>query len=180
MKGIVFTEFMEMIASSFGDDMVDNLIDGTDPASLGAYTSVGTYEFDELNNYIIELNRLTNIPVPNLVKSFGLHLGHTFTNKFSTFFKECNGTVGLLKGVHDHIHVEVQKLYPDAELPEFSFDDSDAHQFKLFYRSKRGLADLAEGLIEATMKHYQEHLKVSRHDGIDGDFHTAEFIISKD
>ena len=43
MKGIVFTEFLEMVEDKFSADMVDDIIDDCDLASGGAYTAVGTY-----------------------------------------------------------------------------------------------------------------------------------------
>lgn len=175
VKGIVFTEFMEMIESQFGLEMVDKLIEKTSPPSGAVYTTVGTYEFDELYAYIVELNTITDIPVNTLIQSFGHHLGKAFTQKFTTFFDEAQGTINFLKRIHDHIHVEVQKLYPDAELPEFTFDDSKEHEFILTYRSTRGLADLAQGLIESTMAYYNETFSFTRKNDIEGIFHISEF-----
>ena len=48
MKGMVFTEFLEMVESTFSADMVDDIIDDSAPPSGGAYTSVGTYDHQEL------------------------------------------------------------------------------------------------------------------------------------
>ena len=38
MKGIVFSEFMELVEEKFGLETVDHLIESTDLASGGAYT----------------------------------------------------------------------------------------------------------------------------------------------
>ena len=48
MKGIVFTEFLEMVEDRHGLDFCDELLEGTDLASGGVYTSVGTYAVAEL------------------------------------------------------------------------------------------------------------------------------------
>ena len=48
MKGMVFTEFLEMVESTFSADMVAAIIDDSAPPSGGAYTSVGTYDHQEL------------------------------------------------------------------------------------------------------------------------------------
>ena len=42
MKGIVFTEFLEMVEAQFGLDTVDAIIENSDLPSRGAYTAVGT------------------------------------------------------------------------------------------------------------------------------------------
>jgi len=36
MKGIVFSEFISMVETVFSEDMVDDLIDATNPASGGS------------------------------------------------------------------------------------------------------------------------------------------------
>ncbi len=175
MKGVVFTEFMTMVEDQFGIDMVDTLIDNTAPTSGGAYTAVGTYDYQELVNMVVELSKQVDIEVPTLIKAFGNYLGGVFSTKFSSFFEDADNTIGLLKQIDNHIHVEVRKLYPDAELPVFSFDESDPECFVLHYESSRGFADLAEGLIEATSKYYQESFDISRFDEEVNGKHIAHF-----
>lgn len=178
MKGVVFTEFMTMVEDQFGIDMVDDLIDSTDPASGGAYTAVGTYNAEELVNMVVELSRRVEIPVPTLIKAFGNFLGEVFATKFNAFFQESEDTLSFLKRVDNHIHVEVAKLYPDAELPVFSYDDSDPNNFVLHYESSRNFADLAEGLIEATAKYYNQDFNISRTDEQKGDTYIAHFTLT--
>ena len=56
MKGLVFTEFLEMVESKFGLEVVDNIIEHSELPSGGVYTSVGTYDFNEMLSLIT--NRL--------------------------------------------------------------------------------------------------------------------------
>lgn len=48
MKGIVFTEFLELVEDKFGLEMVDKIISSSELESGGIYTSVGTYSFSEM------------------------------------------------------------------------------------------------------------------------------------
>ena len=178
MKGLVFTEFMELVESKFGEDMVDDLIDETNPASDGAYTAVGTYNHQELIDMVVVLSERVDVPVPDLVNVFGHHLAEVFATKFKSFFDESWSTIEFLKSIDNHIHVEVLKLYPDAELPEFSFDDSNPDAFQLNYRSTRGFADLAHGLIQGTAKYYGEDITINRVDSVNGDHHETMFSIT--
>lgn len=162
MKGIVFTEFMSMVEQSWGMDMVDDLIDATNPPSGGAYTSVGTYDLSELLAYVLELSRRFDLPVPVLVKAFGSFLAKSFVKKFPVFFAEATTTFDVLREVDRHIHVEVKKLYPDAELPVFYYHDIDESRLQLTYESSRNLPDLAEGLIEGCANHFNEQLQIDR------------------
>jgi hypothetical protein len=179
MKGLVFTEFMSMVEEKFGIDMMDDLIDESAPLSGGAYTAVGTYNHQELVDMVTILSDKVDVPIPVLINTFGHYLGAVFTQKFPSFFAEVDNTLDFLKKIDNHIHIEVRKLYPDAELPVFEFDDSDADEFKLIYKSERGFADLAQGLIEASALYYKEKFNIARHDQDEGNLHITEFLLTK-
>lgn len=181
MKGIVFDEFTGMVEEQFGDTMLDEIIEENADklSSGGAYTAVGTYDHAELIALVSSLSIKTNTPVADLVKAFGLHLASVFTVKFSGFFEECSNTFEFLKKIDNHIHVEVKKLYPDAELPKFSFTEMSEEQMELLYESTRGFADLALGLIEGTSNFYQEKITIEKHDESTDGKQIVRFIISK-
>lgn len=164
MRGLVFTEFLEMVESVFGDDMVDTIIDITQPPSGGAYTSVGSYDYSELENMIAELSAQTDISVAELLEQFGRHLGAVFSERYARFFIQAGSALCLFQQVGRHLHREVKKLYPDEELPEFSYENATADMpFKIHYRSDRNLHKVATGLIQATCDYYSEphHIKTS-------------------
>ncbi len=160
MKGLVFKEFINMVEEKFGYETVDEIIEDSQLASKGAYTSVGTYNHEEIITLVQSLSKKTKIPVPDLVKEFGRSLMPVFAKGFPDFFKEPN-SFKFLGSLNDYIHVEVKKLYPDAELPTFVTKSQSEKEMVLEYHSKRPLADLAEGLIEALVKHYKEDIEIS-------------------
>jgi len=178
MKGLVFTEFFDMVETVFDADMVDTLIDNTNPPSMGAYTAVGSYDFNELSDMVVELSRLTGLKLEDLLTAFGKHLGAQFASKFTHFFTEAGGTIALLKQIDDHIHVEVRKLYPDAELPRFHYEEKD-NIFELHYSSSRPLADLALGLIMQTSSYYEENYDISMQKWDEGSTHHCKFTLQK-
>jgi len=45
MKGIVFTEFLELVENKFGLEMLDAIIEASNLESEGVYTRIGTYNF---------------------------------------------------------------------------------------------------------------------------------------
>ena len=61
-----------------------------------------------------------------------------------------------MDSINDYIHVEVRKLYPDAELPHFATLHRDEHEMILEYTSSRRMGDLAYGLIEGCLKQFGE------------------------
>ena len=115
MKGIVFREFMEMVEATFGEEMLEALIAENDLPSGGVYTAVGTYDHQELVAMAITLSERTGLPVEALVEAFGNYLFGRFLELFPVFFNH-ESSFAFLDTVHDVVHVEVLKLYPDATL----------------------------------------------------------------
>lgn len=179
MKGIVFTEFLEMVESRMGLPMVDQIIDAVDLTNDGAYTSVGTYDHHELIKLTVALSKATDIPVPDLVRLFGEHLFQRFGISHPRFFTGVNSTFDFLKNIENYIHVEVRKLYPDAELPAFSYENTNPQELVVIYRSPRQFGDLAEGLIRGCIAYFKEPIVLTRTDlpPVEGDqqvrFHLA-------
>ena len=179
MKGIVFTEFSEMVEEQFGDDMMDTLIEKSQLPSGGCYTSVGTYDHTEILQLVTTLSSLTNVDVPKLVFAFGEHLYNYFSVHYPTFFESATCAFDFLQSVENHIHVEVKKLYPDAELPRFDSREINPDQFEMIYRSSRPFADLAEGLITACCRHYNEPITIQRDEIHDEVGPGVRFLLTK-
>jgi len=181
MKGIVFSEFMELVENTFGEDMLDDIIEDceSDLSTGGAYTSVGTYDHQELVQMVVALSKRSGVEVPALIKTFGGHLAVAFASKFPQFFEECNSSFEFFKKIDDHIHVEVHKLHPDAELPKFRYEQFSDSDFRLIYESNRHFADLAEGLLEGVAKYYQETIQIEKEDFSTEDKSHVVFYITK-
>jgi len=159
MKGIVFSEFMDLVEEKFGLETIDELVESTDLASGGSYTAVGTYPSSEMVSLVVRLSELTNVPVPGLLNAFGHHLFATFHRNYPGFFADVKHPFDLLEQIDNHIHVEVKKLYPDAELPRFE-TERNGDTMTMIYRSERKMADLAIGLMEAAANHFKHPLNI--------------------
>jgi len=73
MKGIVFTEFLELVENKFGLEMVDTIILNSNLKSNGVYTSVGTYSFSEMLQLLSHLSKHTGISKDDLLLTYGEH-----------------------------------------------------------------------------------------------------------
>jgi hypothetical protein len=162
MKGVVFTEFLEMVEATHSPEMVERIIDEAAPASGAAYTAVGTYDHVELIQLVSALSDATGTPVPDLVRAFGRHLFGRFVVAYPRFFQATSTTFEFLASVDRHFHVEVRKLYPDAELPHFETRMLSPDRMEMIYRSQRSFADLADGLIRGCADHFEETLTIER------------------
>ena len=154
MKGIVFTEFLEMVEASFGLETTDNMIENSNLPSEGIYTSVGTYDFNEMVSLITSLSEEVKIPANDLIYTFGLYLFDSLGKAHPEVIKSYNSPLALLYSIEDHIHVHVQKLYPEAELPTFKILEKTNTSISMIYSSSRGLYRLAHGLIEKCFEHF--------------------------
>ncbi len=178
MKGIVFTEFIEFVEENISEEVADEIIESSELKSGGIYTSVGTYDYEELVQLVTNLSKAIEKPIPDLLKVFGKHLFHRFLASFPQFFSENLNLTDFLESVEKYIHVEVRKLYPDAELPTFECEFEN-EKFLMTYHSKRDLADFAEGLIESTIEHYGESYSISREKIEIQDETCVRFILKK-
>ncbi|MCG8371967.1 MAG: heme NO-binding domain-containing protein [Balneolales bacterium] len=177
MKGIVFTEFLEMVEKKFGYEMVDTIIEKSELESEGIYTAIGTYDHSEIVQLIIHLSSETNIDVETLIKEFGRYIFDAFLNNYPMFFDASPNALEFLKSIDSYIHVEVNKLYPDATLPSFATEIKDDGSMEMIYRSERKMSSLAFGLIERTLEYYDEEYTVSR-EFLNEDGSRVKFTIS--
>ncbi|ACM37223.1 MULTISPECIES: heme NO-binding domain-containing protein [Rhizobium/Agrobacterium group] len=180
MKGMVFTEMLEFVAATWNEDMADDIIEASlltnGLASGGAYTSVGTYDHREMMALLAALSQRSGLGVDALMQAFGLHLAGRFAVLFPGFFDRSGGLFGFLASIDAHIHVEVKKLYPDAELPSFEILSQDGTSLSMLYRSGRKMEALAEGLIQGAARHFGSIVKVERSARDDG---ATLFVIAE-
>ncbi len=162
MKGIVFTEFFEMVEEAHGYETVDKLIASCNLSTDGIYTSVGTYPSSDMFELVQKLSDQSSTSIPDLLFAFGGHLFHTFTQKYQSFFQDHTHAFDFLVTLHDHIHVEVKKLYPDAELPSFAYQRTDNHSMEMTYSSERKMSDLAHGLLHHCLGYYDHRFSIEK------------------
>lgn len=178
MKGIIFTEFLGLVEEKFGYEVVDKIISGTGLENDGAFTAIGTYDHRDLLKMVGALSKESGIEVPALVKVFGKHLFQTFSTKHADKIDGMNSAFELIEKVENFIHVEVRKIYPDAQLPTFSHEYKGDDTLIVHYRSERPFADVCEGLMEQCIESFGEEISIQREDVAD-DGTAADFTLVK-
>ncbi len=178
MKGLVFTSLFEMVEEKWGDDMVDQLIDDVAPENDGAYTAVGKYPFEEFAAYVTALSKRMDLPFKDCAFAFGQWALPKFLTKVPEDHPEISGSWELIHAVHGVIHVEVIKLYPDAELPDFAIEAIDENACRLSYSSVRPLAHFAHGLLIGAVEHFKDGVNVELV-AVSPDCDRAVFVIRR-
>ncbi len=165
-----------MVEQRHGYELVDRILTTTNLTSGGIYTAVGTYPAAEMEALLQTLAAETGTSLPIWLNVFGHHLFGVFTRYYAHFLTGVSGTFDLLQQIEGYIHVEVRKLYPDAELPQFVTSRPEADTLEMLYRSERRLSDLACGLMEAAFAHYGEQASITR-TPLNADESEVRFII---
>ncbi len=176
MKGIVFTEFLDLVESKFGLEMVDKIISSSDLESGGSYTSIGTYEFSDMLQLITNLSNNTDISVDDLLLIYGEHFFSVLKSSYPAMLAEYSGSLELLSSIENHIHVEVRKIYPDAELPSFEILSRSDDSLRMVYRSSRAMHMFGLGLMRSTFKHFNQKSDI-QYEKIEEDGSVVEFKV---
>jgi hypothetical protein len=162
MKGIIFTEFLDMVEQRYSAQAMEQMVAAAQLPSGGAYTAVGKYDHGEIWSLVCELSKVCGTPVPDLFKEYGEYLFGRLAIGHAQVFREMRSAFDVLQALEGVVHGQVRRLYPDAELPRFDVIERAAGRMVLIYSSKRHFADLAEGLIRGCLRHFNETATIAR------------------
>lgn len=179
MKGIVFTEFLELVEQKFGLEMVDKIITQSNLESKGVYTAIGTYEFSEMLQLLENLKSNTGIEINELLKIYGEHFFSVLVNNYEQLISGYSSPIELLASIEKHIHVEVRKIYPDAKLPTFEVLSVEDKTLEMIYKSSAAMHHFGLGLMNKTFEHFDKKgtikLEMIKADGTEVRFLIEEF-----
>lgn len=162
MKGIIFNLLEDVVGNGFGPAAWDTLLE---KAKLdAAYTSLGSYPDEELLRLVSAASEVLQKPVEDVLRWFGVAAIPLLFQRYPSFFTPHQDTRSFLLTLNDIIHPEVRKLYPGADVPDFTYELTSAGHDRLtmIYRSKRRLCMLAEGFIQGSAAHYGEAVGIDQ------------------
>ena len=153
MNGLLFTEFMEMVETTWSFDMVDTLIDRSQVSSGGIYTAVGSYPNEEMVALVKALAEETETPIDQIERTFGKYLFNRFAHEYPQYFTGIRDSFQFLAGVDEIVHANIRKYFPDTDPPTIIVEQSPG-RLSLTYFSERPFSHLAQGLIEGCISHF--------------------------
>lgn len=154
MKGIIFTCLRDHVEEAVGIGAWDECLDAVSPDSEGIYVGTANYTDDELFAIVGQLSKQLEVPVPDLIRGFGVFLLPRLIEVYPDKRVSEGGAQAFLGRIGGVIHEEVYKLFPDARPPCVRVVEESPGKMRLRYHSKRKLSALAEGLIEGTAQHF--------------------------
>lgn len=153
MNGLLFTEFMEMVETTWSFDMVDTLIDRSQISSGGIYTAVGSYPQEEMLALINALADATETPTDQIERDFGQYLFRRFTLEYPHYFIGIRDCFQFLARIDEIAQIIVRKHFPDTDPPKIIVEQSPG-RLSLTNFPKSPFSQLAQGLIEGCIAHF--------------------------
>ena len=178
MKGIVFTEFLDLVEDKFGLEMVDYIITKSELESQGIYTSIGTYSFSEMLQLLTHLSAKTGLPIDKLLLVYGEHFFSVIEKSYPGLLATYKDPIDMISSIENHIHVEVRKIYPDAELPTFTVIEKTDNKLIMDYTSSRAMHHFGLGLMNKTFAHFDSTATIVL-EKIKSDGTEVRFVINK-
>ena len=155
MKGIIFNCLEDLIVKKYGDEVMEEIYAEAEfSAEAPPFVGPETYADADLFAMVALLSQKTNLPVDDLVYAFGRYMFPVLADKYPVFLEKVNSPLEFLKSVDGIVHVEVRKLFEEAEPPTIAVESTDHNQAVLRYSSKRKLCRLLEGLLEGVADHF--------------------------
>ncbi len=163
MKGIIFNLLEDFITRSLGEDSFEEILSNCglltpDPLVIVA---PGTYPDQDFHEIVRQAAKYSGSTEAELLRSFGRFALPRLAERYPHFFSSCQHPKDFLKFLSLVHHVEIKKLYKDADTPLFSCRELSNNELILLYSSKRKLCHMVEGLIQGLEDYYL--VKISCH-----------------
>jgi hypothetical protein len=84
----------------------------------------------------------------------------------------------MLSSIEKHIHVEVRKIYHDAELPTFEVLEKTEDKLVMIYKSSRAMHHFGLGLMNKTLEFFNSKADINL-EKIKEDGTVVKFTIHK-
>ncbi|PKH32676.1 heme NO-binding domain-containing protein [Shewanella sp. ALD9] len=162
MKGIIFNVLEDMIVEQCGMGVWNDLMEKHAPADR-VYVSAINYPENELFAIATEVSEILGLPLQDVIKAFGQFLFSGLAANHIAVVERFTDFTSLVMGIHNIIHVEVNKLYDEPSLPTIMSTMIDDHNIELKYYSPRKLCFCAEGLIFGAADYYHQNISI-KHD----------------
>jgi hypothetical protein len=155
MKGIIFNLLESFIVDSWGEERFERIMSSCPLHTKTAFVGPGTYPDADLFALVARTTDELGVDTHTALRSFGRYALPRLAAKFDVFVRDHRHPKSFLCTVDSIIHVEVRKLFAQAEPPHIWHEDPAPDQLVLHYQSKRQLCALFEGLLDGTADYFR-------------------------
>jgi hypothetical protein len=158
MKGIFFTELLELTEEEYGINLTEKIIAELGVGNNGVYEATYDYEYSQF----VELCDILSFEVRNspsdLVKNFGEYLFSRLVILFRPNFAGNSDIFEFLGKIENFLHHSIQDRFTKLEIPSFRAIQINDSTFQMSYQSEELLIDLAIGLFMGCQRFFNEEL----------------------
>ena len=127
---------------------------------------------------VTNLSGNTGISTDDLLLVYAEHFFSVIERSYPGLLATYKDPIEMLASIEDHIHVEVQKIYPKAELPTFVVEEKTANSITMVYKSSRAMHHFGLGLMNKTFEHFNSSATIVL-EKIKEDGTEVRFIVNK-
>lgn len=178
MKGVIFTEFLEMMEDLMGLEFTNQVIENAHLENKGAYTSVGFYQHQDIIKLMESLNHYVKNPRNMLLKSYGELFFYRLSAKYPQSLKKYGSTFNFLQQAPQLLDQEIRKLEPQASIPDIKTELLSPYSLHLYYYSEEKMSYLLEGLIHGCIGQFEEQISLKR-ENLDSEEKKVRFVLLK-
>ena len=124
------------------------------------------------------LSTNTGIDIDTLLLVYAEHFFSVLEESYPELMATYKEPIEMLASIENHIHVEVRKIYPDAELPEFIVEEKTENSLVMIYKSSRAMHHFGLGLMNKTFEHFNSSATIVL-EKIKEDGTEVKFIVNK-
>jgi len=159
MKGIVFNLFEEFITEELGEEMFEEILERSQLITKEPFVGPGSYPDEDLTALAGKAVELMGISPAEAFRGFGRFCFPRLAEKYPGFVDPHDHPKPFLMSIDSVVHVEVKKLYKDAETPSFEYEEPAGGSLIIIYRSGRKLCSFMEGLISGVGYYYKSGIR---------------------
>lgn len=161
MKGLLFTELLEMVEEDFGYSTANAMVLGANLSSGGVYTASRTYHRAEMSVLFEQLQGHTGLPFEQLSAAFGGHLCRRITQAYPQH-----------KAYVNRIFAMISKR---SGTPVFQYVSNGNGRLTVLYNPYAKAACLTDGLLKGYLHCLQQLSGVEETAFFDG---RRKFVIT--
>ncbi|WP_321298285.1 heme NO-binding domain-containing protein [Marinifilum fragile] len=179
MKGIFFTELLEMAEREYGSLAVDKIIPFLKVGDHGVFNANMDYPFSQFHELINRLANEVRIAPTDLTKLYGEYLFSRLIIIYRPHFAGNSDIFEFLEKIDYFIHVKLQADFPHQGITGFKTERINHNTFTVSYQSTHDLIDLAIGLFMGCQKFFNEDLTVNAEIKTEFDKEWVYFTLNK-
>lgn len=158
MKGTVVSSWMESCRQLFGDSIVDKVLESYDFSKDHLFTPLEDVEDAIATGLVDDIGNEVGKNHKEIWGIMGEENIKTFSKNYPGFFRH-ESAYQFLKSMND-VHIIIMRRIKGAVPPILDMKPISAHEALFIYRSKRGLEDYLNGLINGVSKYFKENIKL--------------------